>query len=169
MNEAKTRYVIPQVRCTCGLHADPTFRRTGYGQHSKACGLINTEMHPNTVIKEDPLQTCIDLLGEAVHTFDPIPAVYPILDPPLVSEKARRELIHHPSHYGGADNPYEAIKVIEAWKLGFNLGNTLKYIARRNAKQDVLSNLEKAAWYLSREITTIRQAREADLAALKKG
>lgn len=33
-------------------------------------------------------------------------------------------------HYGGADNPYVAIKVIEAWGAGFCLGNTLKYISR---------------------------------------
>jgi integrase len=31
--------------------------------------------------------------------------------------------VDHPEHYGGADNPYEAIKVIEAWDLGFCLGN----------------------------------------------
>jgi hypothetical protein len=30
----------------------------------------------------------------------------------------RKEAVNHPAHYGGADNPYEAIKVIEAWKLG---------------------------------------------------
>lgn len=30
------------------------------------------------------------------------------------------DAVNHPAHYGGEDNPYEAIKVIEAWKLGFN-------------------------------------------------
>jgi len=33
-----------------------------------------------------------------------------------------------PLHYGGKDNPYEAIKVIDAWDLDFNLGNVVKYI-----------------------------------------
>lgn len=33
-----------------------------------------------------------------------------------------RETINHPQHYGG-DTTYEAIKVIEAWGLGFCLGN----------------------------------------------
>ena len=36
------------------------------------------------------------------------------------------EHVNHPSHYGGENNPYEAIKVIEAWDLGFCLGNTIK-------------------------------------------
>lgn len=41
------------------------------------------------------------------------------------------EQVNHPKHYGGAENPYEAIKVIEAWSLGFCLGNTVKYISAR--------------------------------------
>lgn len=31
-----------------------------------------------------------------------------------------KENVDHPKHYGGEDNLYEAIKVIEAWTLGFN-------------------------------------------------
>lgn len=42
--------------------------------------------------------------------------------------------IDHPDHYGGKDNPYEAIKVIEAWDLGFCLGNAVKYISRAGKK-----------------------------------
>ncbi len=39
-----------------------------------------------------------------------------------------KEHVNHPTHYGGENNPYEAIKVIDAWELGFSLGNTVKYI-----------------------------------------
>lgn len=60
--------------------------------------------------------------------------------------------VDHPPHYGGADNPYEAIKVIEAWGLGFNLGNTVKYVARAERKNAPIEDLEKARWYLDREI-----------------
>ena len=74
-------------------------------------------------------------------------------------ESKEKEQIHHPQHYGGADNPYEAIKVIEAWGLGFCLGNTVKYISRAGKKsligdteKEHLWDLEKAAWYLNREI-----------------
>ena len=61
--------------------------------------------------------------------------------------------IDHPQHYGG-DTPYEAIKVIEAWGLGFNLGNTVKYISRAGKKRIAteLEDLKKAKWYLEREI-----------------
>lgn len=62
------------------------------------------------------------------------------------------EAVDHPAHYGGADNPYEAIKVIEAWDLGFNLGNTVKYISRAEYKGATVQDLQKALWYLQREI-----------------
>ncbi len=67
--------------------------------------------------------------------------------------------VDHPEHYGGEDNPYEAIKVIEAWGLGFCLGNTAKYIARAG-KKDIAPNLQdlkKARWYLDREIQRLEQ------------
>lgn len=68
------------------------------------------------------------------------------------------ENVNHPSHYGGADNAYEAIKVIEAWDLGFCLGNTIKYISRAGKKDNnsYLQDLEKAKWYLEREIERVK-------------
>jgi hypothetical protein len=62
------------------------------------------------------------------------------------------EAVDHPAHYGGVDNPYEAIKVIEAWGLGFSLGNAVKYISRAEKKGAALEDLKKARWYLDREI-----------------
>lgn len=63
--------------------------------------------------------------------------------------------VNHPSHYGGEGNLYEAIKVIEAWELGFNLGNAIKYISRCEKKGNKLEDLKKAAWYLQHEIERI--------------
>jgi hypothetical protein len=69
-----------------------------------------------------------------------------------------KEAVDHPAHYGGADNPYEAIKVIEAWSLGFCLGNAIKYISRAGKKADpALQDLKKARWYLDREITNLEK------------
>lgn len=62
--------------------------------------------------------------------------------------------VEHPDHYGGVDNPYEAIKVIEAWELDFCLGNTVKYINRAGKKDPSMAivDLKKARWYLERRI-----------------
>lgn len=69
------------------------------------------------------------------------------------------EAVDHPAHYGGAENVYEAIKVIEAWQLGFCLGNTVKYISRAGKKGDRLEDLKKAAWYLAREIQNLERSK----------
>lgn len=68
------------------------------------------------------------------------------------------ETVDHPAHYGGADNLYEAIKVIEAWGAGFCLGNAIKYIARAGKKECPIEDLHKARWFLDREISN-RMAR----------
>jgi hypothetical protein len=65
------------------------------------------------------------------------------------------DAVNHPNHYGG-DTVYEVIKVIEAWKLGFNLGNTVKYIGRPG-KGNYLEDLKKASWYLLREINRLER------------
>ena len=62
-----------------------------------------------------------------------------------------KEAVNHPDHYGGEENTYEAIKVIEAWDLGFHLGNVVKYISRAGKKtKNTNEDLKKAKWYLER-------------------
>ncbi len=68
-----------------------------------------------------------------------------------MSGDSRNETVNHPAHYGG-DTPYEAIKVIEAWDLGFCLGNAVKYISRAGKKGSLVEDLKKARWYIDREI-----------------
>ena len=79
-------------------------------------------------------------------------------NPPPPPEK---EQVNHPQHYGGQDNPYEAIKVIDAWDLGFSLGNTVKYISRagKKGKDKELEDLRKALWYLQHHIETLEKNR----------
>lgn len=68
-----------------------------------------------------------------------------------------KEQVNHPSHYGGENNVYEAIKVIDAWDLGFSLGNTIKYISRAGKKDSgkELQDLKKAQWYLEHHIKAL--------------
>jgi len=66
---------------------------------------------------------------------------------------SKSDPVEHPDHYGGGDNPYEAIKVIEAHGLNFSLGNVIKYVIRASiGKIDSVEDLKKAAWYLDREL-----------------
>jgi len=58
--------------------------------------------------------------------------------------------VNHPPHY--QSSTIEVIEVIEAFGLGFNLGNAIKYILRAGKKNLLVEDLEKAVWYLKREI-----------------
>ena len=60
--------------------------------------------------------------------------------------------VDHPDHYQ-SPNGLEAIDVIDSFFHGsFHLGNVFKYIARAGRKGDYVEDLQKAAWYLQREI-----------------
>jgi hypothetical protein len=54
-----------------------------------------------------------------------------------------------PTHYKQKVQP---IDLIEAFDLNFNLGNVVKYVSRAGRKGDTLEDLEKAFYYLKREM-----------------
>jgi hypothetical protein len=58
--------------------------------------------------------------------------------------------VNHPAHYKGRG--MESIEVIEAFDLGFNLGNVVKYVLRAGKKGERHEDLLKARWYLMREL-----------------
>lgn len=69
----------------------------------------------------------------------------------------RDDLVNHPPHYkaGGI----ETIDFIEAKDLNYRLGNVIKYVSRAGKKDsDPIQDLEKAAWYLQREIDARKNA-----------
>lgn len=69
-----------------------------------------------------------------------------------------KEQVNHPEHYGGAENQYEVIKVIDNWQLGFSLGNAIKYISRagKKNKEKEIEDLEKSIWYIRHHIDTLK-------------
>lgn len=70
------------------------------------------------------------------------------------------EHVDHPSHYRSGTG-VEAIDAIESWCLNFNLGNVIKYTCRAGLKsEDPVEDLQKASWYLQREISRIKRNRE---------
>lgn len=84
-------------------------------------------------------------------------------------QSLKSEKVKHPSHYGGADNKYEAIKIIDAWSLSFSLGNAIKYLLRSEYKGERLEDLKKAAWYLDHEINNEAAPSYARRAQCKEG
>lgn len=64
--------------------------------------------------------------------------------------------VDHPAHYNHGE--IECIDVIEQLDLSFCLGNALKYIWRCEDKGKKIEDLNKAIWYIDREITNTRKA-----------
>lgn len=71
-----------------------------------------------------------------------------------------KEAVDHPSHYNSGQ--YEVIDVIDDWQLNFELGNAVKYIARAGKKDEskTIEDLEKAIWYIQREIKNAKKREE---------
>lgn len=71
-------------------------------------------------------------------------------DIPQVTHYAAADMVNSPPHYkvGGI----ETIDFIEAKGLSYNLGNVVKYVTRAGHKGNRKEDLEKARWYLTREI-----------------
>ena len=78
----------------------------------------------------------------------------------VIKMNQKTEMVNHPSHYGGQNNPYEVIKVCEAWDLDKDayLFNVVKYVARAGKKDKLkeIEDLEKASFYLERKIKNLK-------------
>lgn len=70
-------------------------------------------------------------------------------DDDLKSRKVN-DAVNNPKHYTNHPSGIECIQITE--HMGFNLGNALKYIWRCDLKKNAVEDLEKAKWYLEREI-----------------
>lgn len=70
--------------------------------------------------------------------------------------------VEHPKHYNMGN--IEVIDAIEAWGFGegFNRGNGIKYTARAGHKdpETEIEDLEKAKWYIEREIERVKKKKE---------
>ena len=58
-------------------------------------------------------------------------------------------VINHPDYY---NKGIEVIDFIESHHMGFGRGNIIKYVTRAGLKGSEVEDLEKAKWYIEREI-----------------
>lgn len=74
--------------------------------------------------------------------------------------------VNSPIHYKSDNNKYEVIDIIEFFNLNFHRGNVLKYLLRSGRKTEQgydvfekeIEDLEKAIWYLRREVKRIKES-----------
>jgi Protein of unknwon function (DUF3310) len=74
------------------------------------------------------------------------------------AETAMTDAVNNPAHYNAHPSGIECIQITE--HMNFNLGNAVKYIWRAGLKSDsAVTDLEKAAWYVRREIERLKGMR----------
>jgi hypothetical protein len=61
-----------------------------------------------------------------------------------------KDTVNHPSHYKSHASGVECIQITE--HMNFCLGNAVKYIWRADLKHNAIEDLEKAVWYVNKEI-----------------
>lgn len=72
-------------------------------------------------------------------------------------ETGMTDAVNHPSHYNSHASGIECITVTE--HMNFNIGNAVKYLWRAGLKsEDAITDLEKARWYVEREIARLKKA-----------
>jgi hypothetical protein len=71
-----------------------------------------------------------------------------------MDQQVNKEMVNHPDHYQGGK--LEVIDIIEDYNLGFSLGNAIKYILRADKKGNKKQDLEKALWYINRELSKFK-------------
>ena len=75
------------------------------------------------------------------------------------------DAVNHPSHY--TDGNIEVIDFIEDKKLNYHRGNAVKYICRAGKKDPAkeVEDLQKAIWYINREIQRLEAQKQKDARA----
>ena len=92
--------------------------------------------------------------GYTGKQYEPMNFTVPLFEAPFsveeVLQEAKEDEVNSPAHYkiGGI----ETIDFIEAKTLNYHLGNVVKYVTRASHKGNYIQDLEKAKWYLEREI-----------------
>lgn len=74
----------------------------------------------------------------------------PKFPPTSLAAKRPGTAVDHPPHYNASPAGVECIDVVE--HMSFNIGNAVKYLWRADHKGAPVQDLEKAAWYIQREI-----------------
>lgn len=120
------------------------------GRMSCACGKPQYSLvkvvDPYGCMRDDEAYVCAKCGGKPPAEWQPeqSTALY------QKTGNAEHDPVNHPKHYTQHPSGIECIQITE--HMGFCLGNAVKYIWRADLKHDAIEDLEKAKWYLEREI-----------------
>lgn len=112
--------------------------------------LINNDILDTETIIED-IKNEVDRIVELFNKKPELTSISSNVSSNVSSTLSR------PAHYGGGNNPFEAIKIIHHYNLNFNLGNIIKYTLRCGKKDEAIKELEKIKQYADFEIQRLNK------------
>jgi hypothetical protein len=160
MKRNKLEQVIEM--CKQGLTPAMIIKKTGlsksYVYNVRSKHKAEIEAKPKAKAKVKPLTMSeIGLKNSLAKARGEAPITFNIATPISFTDTLRSldDMVNSPPHYttGGI----ETIDFIEAKELNYHLGNVVKYVTRSGHKGDKLKDLEKAQWYLNREIDNLKK------------
>lgn len=112
------------------------------------------ECHQDIVeIRKQAKVPAEESLEKITDTPDDAQKLREILDRGPANNVLKDDPVDHPSHYCDHPSGVECIEITE--HMNFNCGNAVKYIWRADLKGKQIQDLEKARWYIDREINRI--------------
>lgn len=125
------------------------------------CLNCNHRDHESNLERIEPVgflcKTCYEVKSQckpALHSEKPTDGWINVLD--ALDALKKPDLINHPPHYQGKG--LECIQVIKAFDLNFELGNAIKYILRAGKKGSRKQDLQKAVWYINKQIESLDES-----------
>ena len=102
-------------------------------------------------IDSNEVEYCYNILRDSGYEFAVLP-----------EDNSMSNNVDHPSHYNAGK--IEAIDFIEDQQLNFSRGSALKYLVRAGKKdpEKEIEDLEKAVWYIEREIERVRKEKNEE-------
>ena len=156
MKRNKLEQVIEM--CKQGLTPAMIIKKTGlsksYVYNVRSKHKAEIEAKPKAKVKPLTMSE-IGLKNSLAKARGEAPITFNIATPISFTPRSLDDMVNSPPHYttGGI----ETIDFIEAKELNYHLGNVVKYVTRSGHKGDKLKDLEKAQWYLNREIDNLKK------------
>lgn len=139
-----------QVNNIFDMYPCSYFRDSGIGYYTNCEGANNLpEIHYSDFVKNIEAAKFTETIN---RTVDNILMSHEIRNnaPNPIARPEQPDMVNHPPHYNVKG--FEVIDIIDAFGLNFNMGNALKYLLRADRKGNKVQDLQKAIWYLQREI-----------------
>ena len=148
---------------TCLTVDQPEINPADIDKLCSITGTITPNDIPYTITTSDPIKVSETIKVEPISEKLERQITRPPCDALELNKNLGKETadgvdtVNHPSHY--TYGTIEVIDYIEDKGFNYNLGNAIKYVSRAGHKFNAIEDLQKAVWYINREISRLQKVK----------